>query len=501
MQEDAPNSYYFLLDHEKKRSSSDANYKPMPLNADIRSTPGRWFVLFSFAWLSCNQSIVWFTFSSVPDNAKGYYPFLSDAKIDLLLNWGNILIVPLILVVMWWQSRNARGLRAAFCLGAGLTLAGSIVRSMPCWFGSDFHTREGPTLAFLHIGQILNAITGPISMGLPSRLSAIWFPDEQRVTATAIASIASSFGMICFIIGPAIANVSENIPRLLYVEIGTSLVPVLCALIYFPEQPEDPPSATAAALRVGLSNATTGLPEGEMSFWQSLRTCLTDRTMLLIVAGGGILQGCAQSWQGVLPQIMSEVSISNSYAGNLGFANAMAGTVGGLLCGVVTDRYFHRRYLLFTRVALAFTIVMCMWWEFTMPTPFSGTLLPRNDGTLFTATSLQGFAFGLTYPIFYEMAAEQAFPVVESTTGGLYIFFTSSVGTIFLFAAPDIGGNWDNFLTLLGAIACLIMLSFADLKYNRADAEISLRSSNVAGLADVELNRSKPLNETFNADV
>lgn len=42
--------------------------------AEYRSTPWRWWVLFVFSFASFMQSLVWFTFSSVPKVVEAYYP-------------------------------------------------------------------------------------------------------------------------------------------------------------------------------------------------------------------------------------------------------------------------------------------------------------------------------------------------------------------------------------------------------------------------------------------
>lgn len=56
--------------------------------------------------------------------------------------------------------------------------------------------------SLIHIGQFLNGVAGPIGSGAMPTLSSIWFPADERITATAIASSISALGSaLPFILG------------------------------------------------------------------------------------------------------------------------------------------------------------------------------------------------------------------------------------------------------------------------------------------------------------
>lgn len=72
---------------------------------------------------------------------------------------------------------------------------GAILRTLPCWFSTE--TRQSSTgEAFLHLGQITNAIAGPMMMAPVSLIACAWFPDSERATATAIGFIANGVGIV-----------------------------------------------------------------------------------------------------------------------------------------------------------------------------------------------------------------------------------------------------------------------------------------------------------------
>ena len=52
------------------------------------------------------------------------------------------------------------------------------------------------------MGHILNGMAAPIMYTTGPVISALWFPPEQRATATAISTVAGFAGnAVCFLIG------------------------------------------------------------------------------------------------------------------------------------------------------------------------------------------------------------------------------------------------------------------------------------------------------------
>ena len=62
------------------------------------------------------------------------------------------------------------------------------------------------------IGQFFNGLAGPVTQAGPPVLSSLWFPPNQRTTATALASLTGSLGIaVSFLIGTLING--EAIPH------------------------------------------------------------------------------------------------------------------------------------------------------------------------------------------------------------------------------------------------------------------------------------------------
>eukprot|EP01052_Picozoa_sp_SAG31_P070410 SAG31_NODE_29277_length_398_cov_0.515050_1_plen_132_part_11 len=130
-----------------------------------------------------NQCLFWFTFSADPGTTLKYYPGLTTGQIDQLLSWGPITFVPTVPFVSWLLTRPG-GLQKAMRLNASLAFAACAVRLVPRLLTEQQRSQDHWALAFLHVGQILNGIAGPVLIAAPSRLSALWFRPADRTTIT-----------------------------------------------------------------------------------------------------------------------------------------------------------------------------------------------------------------------------------------------------------------------------------------------------------------------------
>jgi len=274
-----------------------------------RSSAWRWWILFVFSFASFLQCLVWFTFSSVPKVAKAYYPGLDDSTINLLLNWGAIVFIPVLPYVSWLQTKP-NGLLIAFWQGNALVFLATVIRTIPCWVPSDLRGNFYMQWT-LHAGQILNAAAGPIVLALCSQLSTVWFPDTQRATATALAYTANALGTsVGFLLGPGLAPTPEDLPTLLYVEIGMAALPILGGIIYYRDRPRHPPSAAALAHFEGRY---------ESNFLKGVKDSILNISFVLVILAGGIQAGTTNGWQGVLTQQLEGVKYTEKEAGWLGF--------------------------------------------------------------------------------------------------------------------------------------------------------------------------------------
>lgn len=289
----------------------------------------KFYVLTIFSLISLTQCLNWFTFSSVdPDKVgcgpqcqdgvdpPGYYGrHMTTGVVAWLLNWGSVFGMAFFPVQGLLVNRS-HGLRNCVLLGGFLNLLGCVLRLVPSYLSVD---GRHATLSFLwlHAGQICVSCAGPLFMGTVSHLSCLWFFENERATATAVASTANWFGStVGFLLGPALVPTAASFVVLLQAELVMAAVPFFCALIYFPSFPSDPPSRAGAKLAISqghmdagqcalLQNprelSDLGLPdEDNLSFQAGLRLALGNTSFLWCVLMAGTLSGVFSTYQGLL---------------------------------------------------------------------------------------------------------------------------------------------------------------------------------------------------------
>lgn len=421
----------------------------------------RWYILIMFGFVSAFQCNTWFTFSSCPNEVEDYY-HLSNAGegkvnsvIDLLLNWGPIIFMIVTPFTAYILSYPMVGLQFSVRLAVTILFIANFCRCIPCMLASNFaHSMLGihyeidndfwHTLIFLHSAQILNAIAGPLVMGPPSKLSVIWFPTNERSTATGIAALSNTCGYCFgFLMGPLMVKAGNDIPLLLYTDLALAFIPFVFIWMYFPMAPKMLPSIAAKYALLSLpvneiqqiqasSLAITAQDESEkncnsinietteklpivenkyfifnsvsdletddsidiasndkFSFYQHLKNCTLElkvlfqsKSAILLIIAGGMQPGMFAAWTAVLQDMLSPIGLSATQIGFIGFDISLMLMVGGLISGPLADRYFVKQLKKLLLIFFIFMIFAVAVLLFIMPSPFyHQPLIIINDGS------------------------------------------------------------------------------------------------------------------------
>jgi len=190
----------------------------------------------------------------------------------------------------------------------------------------------------IHTGQFICMFASPIGMGCPPSLSATWFPPKERTTATAISTLLGYIGISAsFIIGPAMVpllslpslnrttNVTlydvdrmrDNITSYMEVQLAMCGFLLICLLVYFPDKPPTPPSASCVAKH----HSHTG----------ELKRLLRDKSYLYIALLFSVSFGVYFGWMSVFALAVKPFHVSERFAGWLGCTSALAGCVSGIV--------------------------------------------------------------------------------------------------------------------------------------------------------------------------
>jgi MFS family permease len=424
------------------------------------STTTSWsalWVLLWYSYLSALQSLLWMTFSSVPDLSKSFLQ-TDDATLDMWLDWGPVAYCCSVAPALWLLSSRRNGLQLSVRLASFLCLAASLLRCVPLLFSEEQRSANSVVLlGVIHAAQFLNGSVAPLVVASPSYLSLVWFPASTRNTATAVANVANALGRaVGFFLGPAIVSSASDLPTLLYLEIGLAALPFVATSLYLPAAPAVPPSQAAAeearvmeqkeeARRARAKGEEP--PEGSVAggsssvavAFREIVTAVRVPSFLILALAGGLEMAVYGEWSGLLPTVLQQ-RYSDSQAGWFGTANTFAGIIGGLLAGLVTDVPALRNHLkgivqvLAVLSAGAFAVLaLCL--PPVEQTSLSGPL--GYAGMLAVATAA-GLLRGGTDPLFFELSAEVVAPagVPAGAAGGVLTFWYPVILCALLAAPP-----------------------------------------------------------------
>ncbi len=170
----------------------------------------------------------------------------------------------------WFLYRY--GLRIVTLVGAWMLAVGCGIRVFVPFVP---HAREW--IWVMHLGHIIIGLVGLPIMIIPSKVSSVWFPVNQRSFATAITTNAQGFGSGFGFLMITYLTEQFGIRTMLYVQAEIALFVAILATIYFPAEPPTPPSHSAEEDRDG--------------FLLSLKKLLFNKNFILLVVSGGIVVG------------------------------------------------------------------------------------------------------------------------------------------------------------------------------------------------------------------
>lgn len=158
----------------------------------LKLSSRRWLVLFTFSLISFMNAFHWIQHNIIQDVIIFYYnnslPSGTIAQNEAV-NWLSLVYmltyIPLVFPAMFLL--DYKGLKLSVGLGGLLTAIGAWVKC-----GSVNSDR----FFVLMIGQTICAIAQVFTLGIPARLSSLWFGASEVSTATSIGVFGNQLGIL-----------------------------------------------------------------------------------------------------------------------------------------------------------------------------------------------------------------------------------------------------------------------------------------------------------------
>ncbi|XP_037071709.1 uncharacterized MFS-type transporter C09D4.1-like [Pollicipes pollicipes] len=429
--------------------------------AALRTYRRRWYILLVYSALSFSQCAIWNTFGPITKAAQAAFPKWNNTIISMLGDMACLAFAVFMAPYCWLLDKY--GVRPAILTMAGAMTLGTAVRCVS--------SEQGVFTATAFTAAILNGIAGIMAMAVPPHISALWFPTEQRTTATGLSSIANRLGGSgAFLIGPLIVRqpdgvntdaTRDDVMTLMYVEAGFLAALFLAALAYYPSRPPLPPSASAAAPTA--------------SFWSGLRQAAKAPDLPWVVAVYSLSLGVPAAYFGVLDINVGQIGVTQDEAGWLGFWAGISSSLSALVVARLTDMF--RGHMKATIIGLLTCAAACFVWQLALIAEW----LPFSLSMLYCSTLLSiSFAYS-TSPLLLEYAAELSYPVSTDVIGAIISFCFNLVSALYLvlFLIKPLSENtvWLNYILVFSCAMPVVLMIKTKEVYRRTNTDMGLENT------------------------
>ncbi|MGQ4872436.1 MAG: MFS transporter [Promethearchaeia archaeon] len=357
---------------------------------EIRVYSYRWIVLLMFILVNITIQILWISFASVTSIAMDYYNV--DALSIYLLSMSFMIVyIPVTFLASWIIDKFD------FKIGAGIgaMLAGG--------FGF-LRMFAGTNFTLVLIFQIGIAIGQPFILNSITKLSANWFPESERTSATGLSLIAGFIGIALglFITPFIVKNMGFFAMLLIYgiISLATGLLFIFLAK----DRPLTPPSKV--------------IVEEKVFMFEGMKQLFTNKYFIILLIMYFIGLGIFNTITTYIESIVLPRDFDSTFAGIMGGLMLLGGIVGCIVMSYLSDTFQIRKPLIITSITLATISLLVI--------SFS------SDGTLLLLFAfLFGYGIISVAPVALEYAVDITSPVPEASSNGA-LMMIGQVGGILL---------------------------------------------------------------------
>ncbi|XP_063909837.1 uncharacterized MFS-type transporter C09D4.1-like [Zophobas morio] len=389
-------------------SSKDTEINHLPL---VQSTSGhklykrRWIILTLYILYAAINAFQWFEYAIIANVIMKFYG-VSSVSVD----WTSIiymaLYMPMVIPASYLMEKL--DLRKIAIIGVLGTATGTIIK---------IFSLSPDRMWMTYLAQTILSSMQVFILALPPRIAATWFGAKEVSLACALGVFGTQLGQaLGFLIPPMVVKNSDNLEQISD-ELGvlikslavfTSIVTIII-LAYFPARPPLPPNQVICE-------------ERESSFLKSLKKLLSDRSFGFHAVAYGINIAVFVSISTLLNQFMLfYFAGSEEDAGRIGLIMVVLGMAGAIVFGHVLDKtHSYKRTTLSMYISSLLSVIAFMY-----------SLKYRSKIFVYISGALVGLFINAYMPVGLELAIELTYPEPESTSSGILISMTQTLGVIF----------------------------------------------------------------------
>jgi MFS family permease len=384
----------------------------------------RWIMLAVYMFIVAMNQLLWITFAPITSEAATYYG-VSELWIGILSMSFMVIFILFSIPASW--IIDTYGIRIGVGIGALLTGVFGLTRAFA---GTNFN--------LLLVSQIGIAIGQPFLLNAITKLSARWFPIQERAIASGLGTLSMYIGILGGMIITPFLTLNSGIGGMLY---SYGILSVIAAVVFILFVKEGPPTAPC-------------LPEQEeralvLDGFKIILASKDFRSLMFIFFIGLGVFNSVTTW---IEGILNPRNISVTQAGIAGGVMIAAGIAGAIVIPILSD--YYRKRVPFIQIALigaTFGLI--------------GISFATDYSVILFSGGLLGFFLLSSGPIGFQYGAEITYPASEGSSNGLLLQMGQISGIAFIFGMDifksKADGSMSNpLMVLIGLLVISLIVSF-----------------------------------------
>ena len=389
----------------------------------IRVYKYRWVVLSVFMLIVAANQLLWITFAPITNDVAKLLN-VSELQIGILSMCFMLVFIVFSIPASWIIDKY--GIRVGIGIGALLTGLFGLMRGL---ITEDYNS--------ILLSQIGIAIGQPFLLNAITKLSARWFPMNERATAAGLGTLAMYIGIFAGLVVTPYLVGKVGIPATLYYYGIFSVVAGLTFLFFVRENPPTPPCRPDQEERALVVDG--------------LKTIFKFRDFNILLFIFFIGLGIFNSVTTWIEAILEPRGFTAVEAGTAGGIMIMAGIMGAFIMPVLSDHFKKRKPYIVVAIAGA-TLGL------------AGIAFATSYWMLIFSSATLGFFLLSSGPIGFQYGAEVTYPVSEGTSNGFLLLMGQISGIAMIlgmdaFKDPKTGSMQIPLLVMLGLLFLVIFIS------------------------------------------
>ena len=382
----------------------------------------RWIVLLLFFLVNVVSNILWTTYAPVTTHAMEFYGVDEFLVIFISLVF-LIVYIPITFLATWLIDKYE------FKIGASI---GALLMGV---FGFlRFIADNNYILALLF--SIGIAIAQPFLLNTITKLSANWFPETERTTATGISLIATALGVALGMVMTPILVISLNFRSMLFIYGILALISSIVFVILIKNKPPTPPSSNVVVEKIYM--------------FKGFKLLFSNRNFVILAVIFTLGMGTFNFITTYVELIVIPRGFDSIFAGILGMALLSGGILGTIIMSLLSDKLKHRKNIMILSMIIATVSLLAFSFSYN---------------ALLLIISMVFFGFGLmgSGPVTLEYAVDATNPVPEASSNGVLMMGGAIGGIILIIGLENVKFSGDYFPALIiqtVLLALCVVLSF-----------------------------------------